>query len=327
MCPQVMSFCSERERDDPELRCGARCSTDSDCNQAEGCMVCSRVLVRSLRRYSKITLCQSRDIIDDNACGVEDFEVMYPSPKNSRPLPMFLAIGDSVTMGWFAKIKEALSSFVQPYLIPINGGRASQGARCVHKWIGEANNMDRWDIITYNHGLWDTGRSSAPTPSLVEADRSGENVAKYVDALKAETDILMKTRAAREGRLAFILTTPVANIPVCCPMNVTLPSGSRRSLLTLSCPSLVRKYNEAAIELLATYEPRIHIIDLHGYVNNYCCGSDSCWYTECELQPYQASCNVHFNGKAALEFETIDASKYIGIYVMNHLEGIVRSGD
>lgn len=94
--------------------------------------------------------------------------------------------------------------------------------------------MRRWDVITYNHGLWDTNRKNPPPAGLIESERNGENLERYIDGLKRETDVLIQTRAARAGRLAFILTTPVANIPECCPLNGTsFDNGPSRRLLTL----------------------------------------------------------------------------------------------
>jgi hypothetical protein len=68
-------------------------------------------------------------------------------------------------------------------------------------WIG--SNLDRWDVISFNFGAWDTARQTSGA--------GGTPLPEYTQNLKNITEFLMTTKAGKTGKLIYVLTTPSAN--------------------------------------------------------------------------------------------------------------------
>lgn len=262
----VFNVVDDNDSSDPY--CGKECPEgDADCNQAEGCMICDYHENKNTVTHKRTKICMTRS----QDCGGP------PSAPNGS-LPQYLAIGDSITWGMFPHLKEDLASVADSHLVSKNAGPTGEGVQCVDVWVGE--DLNRWDVISYNFGAWDTARQPSGA--------GGTPLTKYIDNLKNITDFLMKTKAGKMGRLVYVLTTPSANIKACCPAN----HSAGHDLGTLSCPSVIRAYNDAAIKLLSGYTPKIHIDNLWSWVNLHCCGTESCWYTLCDFQPEHGTCDA-----------------------------------
>ena len=261
-------FFAELFQDKADPYCNKSCHSDVDCNQAEGCMMCDYHRNKS----GTFKLCQT--LSED--CGGP------PNPPNTS-LPQYLAIGDSITYGQFPFIKADLEGTAEAHLVTRNAGPTGEGVKCVKVWVG--SDLDRWDVISFNFGAWDTARQ--------QSGAGGTSLPKYTDNLKNITDFLMTTKAGKKGKLIYVLTTPSANTKECCPANHSDPI---HGLGTLSCPSIIRQYNDAARQVMASYTPKITIDNLWSWANGHCCGSEDCWYTSCDFQPGNNTCQVHFPG-------------------------------
>lgn len=225
-------------------------------------------------------ICQTRS----HTCGGP------PTPPNSS-LPQYLAIGDSITYGQFKYLYSDLKDMAEAHLVTRNVGPTGEGRKCIDIWVGE--DLERWDVISYNFGAWDTARQPSGA--------GGTPLPTYVDNLRNITEILMKIKAGRNGKLIYVLTTPSANIKACCPANKS-SIDPVHGLRMLSCPLLIRQYNDAAVKLVSSYTPKITVDNLWSWVNEHCCGSEDCWFTSCDFQPEHGTCNVHFDGDDGWEY-------------------------
>ena len=146
-------------------------------------------------------------------------------------------------------------------------------------------------MISFNFGAWDTARQVSSA--------GGTLLPEYVENLKNITDFLMTTKAGKNGKLIYVLTTPSANTKECCLAN---HSDHVHGFGTPSCPSIIRQYNDAAKKVMASYSPKITIDNLWSWANKHCCGSDDCWYNSCDFQPGNNTCQVHFPGSNGWQY-------------------------
>ncbi|MDX1759889.1 MAG: SGNH/GDSL hydrolase family protein, partial [Arenibacter algicola] len=65
--------------------------------------------------------------------------------------PKILIIGDSISIGYFSKVKEALATKAIVMHNPGNAQHTGTGLEKIKDWIGKED----WDIIQFNWGLWD----------------------------------------------------------------------------------------------------------------------------------------------------------------------------
>ena len=81
-----------------------------------------------------------------------------PIESDAKGRKQYLVIGDSVSGIYWMALNQTLtnSSNVQAYAAPTNCGDSRNGAECIQEWVGA--DMMRWDIITYNFGMWDINR-------------------------------------------------------------------------------------------------------------------------------------------------------------------------
>lgn len=221
-----------------------------------------------------------------------------------------LMIGDSVMESGYGPTASELLEAQGGVRVhrTTNAGPAPHGRRCLPYWLGDGEDADSWDAISFNHGLWDTNRflPKAARERGQSLKPEAEQLAIYERALGHIADALHATRAGREGTLIFVLTTPTPEIPECCPDGfgdaARGATGGRR-LQTVSCVHTIREYNAAAVRLLLRYRPPVHIVDAHGAVSERCCGSRECTFEACSLLAEKSGCPVHYEtdeGRALL---------------------------
>ena len=170
-------------------------------------------------------------------------------------------IGDSVSLIYWGPVNESLSnsSNVQAYHAPINGGDTAKGLSCIQEWLGDDYN--RWDIITYNFGMWNIGPQDVDPKVYANGTFKDSALERYVTQLRNITVELMKTKAGKEKQVFFVTTNPTALVPECCvdPHHDGLTPGM---LGTHSCVKRIAAFNEAAIAMLRDYD--VGVIDLYG---------------------------------------------------------------
>ena len=164
------------------------------------------------------------------------------SSDESKPLPNVLVIGDSISIGYMAPLKELLKDKANAVHNEGNAAYSGNGLDKLDSWLGDT----KWAVIHFNFGLHD----------LKYIDDQGKNAAtretghiqvpldKYRENLEAIVQRLEKTGA----RLVFATTTPF-------PKDV---KGAVRDI------DDVAKYNEAALEVMKKH--KVEIDDLHAFI-------------------------------------------------------------
>ncbi|MEM1443131.1 MAG: SGNH/GDSL hydrolase family protein, partial [Verrucomicrobiota bacterium] len=180
-------------------------------------------------------------------------------------LPRYLFIGDSISGNYSEGLYEALEGKFNLHHPPTNCGPAESGARNIVAWLGAYDQPGRhWDVISFNHGHWDAGKSKE----------------SYQSSLEQIITELKKTGA----RLIWVTTCPVPNgYPVAGPLDENGKAPGRLA-------GVMEKYlNPWAAEVMARH-PDIAICDQWKFVEGNANGIFSDWWS---------GKNVHFNGAPA----------------------------
>ena len=122
-------------------------------------------------------------------------------------LPRVLIIGDSISIGYTAGVREKLEGVANVHRIPGNAGHTGMGIENLDKWLDEKNGS--WDLIHFNWGLWDLCYRHPESKNQGKRDKVKGTLTHtpevYARNLEAIVERLEKTGAT----LIFATTTPV----------------------------------------------------------------------------------------------------------------------
>ena len=115
-----------------------------------------------------------------------------PASQDARGKPRYLFIGDSISGNYDKGLRETLGEHFNLHHPPTNCGPSAKGAKNIVNWLGAYDQIDRhWDVISFNHGHWDSENDKASYQASLE---------KVIVQLK-------KTGA----KLVWVTTCPVPN--------------------------------------------------------------------------------------------------------------------
>ncbi|MCC6697097.1 MAG: SGNH/GDSL hydrolase family protein [Candidatus Hydrogenedentes bacterium] len=120
-------------------------------------------------------------------------EISGPGAVNGT-LPKVLIIGDSISIGYTDAVRERLETVADVRRIPGNGQSTDFGLENIDAWLG----AEKWDVIHFNWGIWDT--------HLIEGTRIRNTTAQYRENLRRLVERLKATGA----NLVWASTTPIA---------------------------------------------------------------------------------------------------------------------
>jgi acyl-CoA thioesterase-1 len=112
-------------------------------------------------------------------------------------LARVLLIGDSISIGYTAPVRELLRGIANVHRIPENGGPTSNGIAKLDQWLGKGH----WDVIHFNFGLHDL--------KIMGGGRHQVPLAEYEANLRKIATRLKSTGAT----LIWATTTPVPDAP------------------------------------------------------------------------------------------------------------------
>jgi hypothetical protein len=180
-------------------------------------------------------------------------------------LPRYLFIGDSISGNYDKGLREFLGGKFNLHHPPTNCGPSAKGRSGVVEWLGAYRQPGRhWDVISFNHGHWDSGNDKASYQA---------NIEKIITELK-------KTKA----KLIWVTTCPVPN--------GFAPAGemSKEGRAPGRMAGVMEKFlNPWALEVMKKH-PEISICDQWQFVKDNGNGI----YKE-----FWASEDVHFRGEPA----------------------------
>lgn len=185
--------------------------------------------------------------------------------RDNPALPRYLFIGDSISGNYDRGLRDALKGQFNLHHPPTNCGPSGKGAANVTNWLGAYREEGRqWDVISFNHGHWDSGNDKASYQA---------NLEKIIFELK-------KTGA----KLIWVTTCPVPNgYEAAESLNADGRAPGRLA-------GVMQKYlNPWAAEVMARH-PEIHVCDQWGFVKD----NEGGTYTE-----WWKGRDVHFGGPRA----------------------------
>ncbi|MCA9173745.1 MAG: SGNH/GDSL hydrolase family protein [Planctomycetales bacterium] len=155
-------------------------------------------------------------------------------------LPRVLLIGDSISIGYTAPVREMLKGVANVHRPLTNCGPTTRGVAGIDEWLGDG----KWDVIHFNFGLHDLKYMGPNGQNLVSPDKGKQQVPvdEYEKNLRKIVGRLKQTGAV----LIWRNTTPV-------------PPGAQGRVVGHS-----KQYNEVAAKVMA--ENGIHIHDMYSFV-------------------------------------------------------------
>ena len=121
-------------------------------------------------------------------CGAND---PFSNPVDDPALPRVLIIGDSISIGYTARVRKLLDGKANIHRPKTNCRWSAFGNENILKWIGD----EKWDLIHFNFGLWDWYGWKQENKSTPES---------YAKSLEGVVQKLKSTGA----KLVFAVTTP-----------------------------------------------------------------------------------------------------------------------
>jgi lysophospholipase L1-like esterase len=111
-------------------------------------------------------------------------------------LPKVLIIGDSISIGYFPAVREALRGKASVSRPNTNCGDTPRGLRHLEQWLGST----KWDVIHFNWGLWDLCYRHPESKNQGNRDKVNGTLSvtpeDYEKNLNALVDRLQKTGAS-----------------------------------------------------------------------------------------------------------------------------------
>lgn len=167
------------------------------------------------------------------------------TPAAEKNLPKVFIIGDSISLGYTAPVKQLLAGKAIVTRPNTNCQHTAYGLQQLENWLGE----NKFDVIHFNWGIWDTHFLTNDSKSLVplEAEFDPDKMhirhtpEQYADNLRK----LIKTLKGSGTKLIFATTTPIWK------------DGTLRG-------DNIAKYNDAALKVME--EEGIAIDDLYTFV-------------------------------------------------------------
>jgi len=175
--------------------------------------------------------------------------------------PKILIIGDSISIGYFLYVKDALARKAEVHHNPGNAQHTGTGLEKVEEWIG---NKD-WDIIQFNWGLWDLCYRHPDSKLYGNRDKERGTLTYTVGEYAANMDsIVTLFKKISDAKLIFVTSTYV-------PEN----EGGRYQKDAI-------RYNEAALKVMQKHA--IEVNDIYEKSANihqkFGIGNDDVHFTE-----------------------------------------------
>ncbi len=174
-----------------------------------------------------------------NTFAQSPFDPVKDDPK----LPRVLLIGDSISIGYTVPVQQLLKGKSNVHRIPVNGQYSAYGLENLKEWLGK----DKWDVIHFNWGIWDThlldsnGEILSNEEEAIKPGKIRTTIAEYQKNLNKIIDILEPTGA----KLIWANSTPIT---------------TRKGDHALS----IAKYNKAAAKVMNLR--RVAVDDLNGLI-------------------------------------------------------------
>ena len=116
-----------------------------------------------------------------------------------------LIIGDSISIGYFPFVKEAMSDNNNIVHNAGNAQHTGTGLQKLNEWLGETD----WDLIAFNWGLWDLCFRHPDSELYGNRDKVNGTVTYSPEEYATNLDLLIPRLKANTKNLLFITTSYV----------------------------------------------------------------------------------------------------------------------
>lgn len=130
------------------------------------------------------------------------------NPPEQPGLPRVLLIGDSISIGYTVPARRQLEGKAAVFRPPVNCQHTGYGLANVKKWLG----TNRWDVIHFNWGIWDTHLLDAKGNLVHTADehKAGALHIRYTpEEYRANLSALAAILKGTGAKLVWASSTPI----------------------------------------------------------------------------------------------------------------------
>lgn len=120
-------------------------------------------------------------------------------------LPKVLIIGDSISQGYTPHLTALLDGRAEITRIPENGESSSHGVEQLNEWLGST----RWDVISFNFGLWDVCYRNAALPDGNDLDKVHGVIAVSPEQYRRNLEAIVRRLERTHARLLWENTTVI----------------------------------------------------------------------------------------------------------------------
>jgi lysophospholipase L1-like esterase len=131
----------------------------------------------------------------------------FAKTEDDPALPRVLIIGDSISIGYTAAVREALQGKANLHRVPGNAGHTAMGLSGLPKWLDEKNG--EWDLIHFNWGLWDLCYRNPESKTQGNRDKVDGTLTHTPDEYAANLEKIVQELKKTGAVLVFATTTPV----------------------------------------------------------------------------------------------------------------------
>lgn len=136
----------------------------------------------------------------------------FINPEKDSSLPKALIIGDSISIGYTVQVRNNLQGIAEVFRPPVNCQHTGYGLAQIKNWLG----TNKWDVIHFNFGIWDThllnskgdllsDSMAGDTRSIADGIRIRHTPEQYKENLTKLIEILKDTGA----KLIWASSTPI----------------------------------------------------------------------------------------------------------------------
>ena len=124
---------------------------------------------------------------------------------NTPGKPKVLIIGDSISIGYFPFVKEALKDKADLVHNPGNAQATQKGLKELDTWLS----AEKWDIIQFNWGLWDLAYRNPESKIQGNRDKVNGKVTSTPEVYRRNLETLVARLEKTGAKLIFVTTTYV----------------------------------------------------------------------------------------------------------------------
>lgn len=179
----------------------------------------------------------------------QDYQAYTEYPNSDNELVDILIIGDSISLGYTAEVRDSLAKVANVHRVPENCRDTRYALNKIDEWLGQKE----WDVIHFNWGLHDIAYRIYDEPLL---NKKGNTVYKS----SVERGFLTSTEKQYQSRLnRLVARLKKANATLVWANTTPSPPGDTRRL-----SDDVVRYNQIANDIMTQND--IPVNDLYSFI-------------------------------------------------------------